>query len=153
MCYHIALIQTINKDTQIWHHWPFCEQNPPVSGGFPSQSLSNTESDSTHNVGEEMHWYRPSLPVLIWPTSHSATDNMLQILPLQSRTLRPSTPADVHEDAINGSRAIEDANLATLSPPGLKGMANVFRRHFENRFLLFWISLRFESIPSLFVSS
>ena len=44
---------------------------------------------------------------------------------LQSRTLRPSTPPDVLEDAINGSRADEDANLTTLSPPGLNTMADI----------------------------
>ena len=53
---------------------------------------------------------------------------------LQSRTLRPFTPPDVPEDAINGSRADEDANLATLSPPGLNTLADIAQATVSNAF-------------------
>ena len=70
---------------------------------------------------------------------NTATDNKLQILSpvfLQSCILRPSTPPDVPEDAINRSRADEDPNLSTLSPPDRNKMATIWRRYFGNPSLL-----------------
>ena len=55
---------------------------------------------------------------------------------LQSRTLRPSTPPDVPEDAINWSRADDDANSSTLSRPDRNKMATIWRPLFGNPSLL-----------------
>ena len=36
----------IKRSLKARHHWPFCEGNPPVTGGFPSQRTSSAERAS-----------------------------------------------------------------------------------------------------------
>ena len=36
----------IKENIKARHYWPFCEGNPPVTDGFPSQRASNVESVS-----------------------------------------------------------------------------------------------------------
>ena len=44
-------VQTdINGGTAISHYWHFVKEEPSITGGFPSQRASNTESILRHDV-------------------------------------------------------------------------------------------------------
>ena len=40
---------SITENIKAPHHWPLCEGNPPVTGGFPSQRASNEGSIPCHD--------------------------------------------------------------------------------------------------------
>ena len=93
-------------------------------------------SVSTHGICMGIQWYHSTIPSpsttnMVGHRQHIANPTFFQ-----SCTLRPSTPPDVLEDAINGSRADEDANLSTLSRPDHNKMATIWRQLFGNPSLL-----------------
>ena len=60
--FNILFRLTTKKISKALHYWPFCEWNPPVTGGFHSQRASNVDNIS-------LSWGHPGLcPIL---ASHS----------------------------------------------------------------------------------
>ena len=108
----------IKENIKAPRHWPLWEEStadhwiPHMGKALPRHDFGTTPPFPV--FGHRQHVANPTF--------------------LQSRTLRPFTPPDVPEDAINGSRADEDANLATLSPPGLNTLADIAQATVSNAF-------------------
>ena len=86
---------------------------------------------STHGVDMGIQWYHFTIPSPSMTNMFGHRQHIANPTFLLSRTLRPSTPPDVLEDAINGSRADEDANLSTQSRPD-NTTATIWRQLFGN---------------------
>ena len=134
MCYHVwnvvvmmkmVMTYCISYSTTLTSH-----KRPAILAQGASRPVVSTHQGSVMRKAVPRHDFGtpPPLPVC-GHKQHVANPAFLQ-----SRTLRPSTPLDVPEDAINGSRADEDANLAMLSPLGLSIMADIAQWTLSNAF-------------------